>query len=346
VKIVFLYTELAEYFLACCRELAQLAEVHIVRWPVNKEAPFSFDFDERLKIYDKQEFSPLQLKAHIEAIGPDILVCSGWLDKDYLKIARHFYGSIPTVMTCDTHWRGDWKQQLMRLMSPFYLRNKFSHAWVPGNAQRAYMLRLGFPAGHILDGFYSCEIQHFNRQYEATQAAKAEAFPKRFLYVGRYVPHKGIQELWQAFIALQEERPNEWELWCIGTGPVEAVQHPKIRHFGFVQPGDMSRYIAETGVFILPSHFEPWGVVAHEYAAAGFPLLLSTAVGAAEAFLQEPQNGYHFVPGQVEALKNTLEKIIELDPKTLHLMAGKSHTLAQGITPAKWAKTLYSLKHD
>ena len=42
MKFVFLYTEIAEYFLACCKELSKHGQIHIIRWPINKEAPFQF----------------------------------------------------------------------------------------------------------------------------------------------------------------------------------------------------------------------------------------------------------------------------------------------------------------
>src|SRR5688572_27242054 len=56
-KIVFLYTELAGYFLACVEALSKNAEVMIVRWPVNKEAPFQFSTPGSVKIYNRNEWS-------------------------------------------------------------------------------------------------------------------------------------------------------------------------------------------------------------------------------------------------------------------------------------------------
>ena len=104
-------------------------------------------------------------------------------------------------------------------------------------------------------------------------------FPKRFLYVGRYYDFKGVKTLWDAFIQLQVENPNDWELWCLGNGDLEPLEHPKIKHLGFMQPEDLDKIISETGIFILPSLFEPWGVVVQEYAAAGYPLILSNQIG-------------------------------------------------------------------
>ena len=47
------------------------------------------------------------LKKLVYSINPDVIICSGWIDKDYLKITKTYFKKIPTIMTCDTHWRGD-----------------------------------------------------------------------------------------------------------------------------------------------------------------------------------------------------------------------------------------------
>ena len=346
MTVLFLYTELADYFLKCCDELSKTADVHIVRWPVNKEAPFKFSYSDKIKIYDKNEYSREGLKDLVAGIGPDMIVCSGWVDKDYLKLTKPYFKKIPTVLTCDTHWTGSAKQYLATVLSRFFLLNVFSNAWVPGNIQKTYALKLGFKSEQIALGFYCCDLQNFNAVYAQNASKKAAAIPKRFLYVGRYYDFKGIGDLWDAFIQLQEESPNDWELWCLGTGSKTPAQHPKIRHFGFVQPADLEPILEQTGVFILPSRFEPWGVVVQEYAAAGFPLLLSQAVGAKEAFLEEGKNGFTFAAEDVPGLKNQLKKMINLSAKDLILMSEKSHALAQKISPSKWAETLFNMHHE
>ena len=88
MKFLFLYTEIAEYVLACCNELANHGEVHIVRWPVNKEAPFKFEENKKIKLYSKTDYNQDQLTHLVNSINPDVIVCSGWIDKDYLKITK------------------------------------------------------------------------------------------------------------------------------------------------------------------------------------------------------------------------------------------------------------------
>lgn len=343
MKFVFLYTEIAEYFLACCNELSQYGEVHIIRWPVNKEAPFQFTINPKLKLYTKSDYTFTELTALVNDIQPDVIVCSGWIDKDYLKLTKPFFKKIPTVMTCDTHWTGSFKQRLASVISRFTLLNIFSHAWVPGTVQKTYALHLGFKPDRIHTGFYSCDLEYFNTVYKSQKEQKALNFPKRFLYVGRYYEFKGIKELWQAFTELQNELPNNWELWCLGTGNIEPIQHDKIKHFGFVQPKDLAHYTSQTGVFILPSHFEPWGVVVHEFAASGFPLLLSSHIGAKDAFLKEGKNGFVFDSGNIEDLKLNMKRIIASSDEKLSDMGALSNRYAKAISPASWAKSLLQI---
>lgn len=348
MKFLFLYTEIAEYFLACCNQLSQHGEVHIIRWPVNKEAPFKFQENQSLKIYSKSDYNFVQLQQLVATINPDVIVCSGWIDKDYLKITKNYFKKIPTVMTCDTHWNGSFKQRLATIISRFTLLNIFSHAWVPGQIQKQYVLNLGFKEQNIETSFYSCDLNYFESIYQSQKTEKQTHFPKRFLYVGRYYEFKGIKELWQAFIELQEEQPNdpitiEWELWCLGIGDIEPVNHPKIKHFRFVQPKDLANYTSQTGVFILPSRFEPWGVVVHEFAASGFPLLLSNKVGAKEHFLHQGKNGFEFKAGDTQAIKEALRSIINCNDSDLIAMSNYSNNLSKSISPKIWVDNLLKM---
>jgi glycosyltransferase involved in cell wall biosynthesis len=346
MRVLFLYTELATYFLKCCEALAENAEVHIIRWPVNKEAPFNFDFPENIKVYEKRNYAAKELNQLVTSIDPSVIVCSGWIDKQYLKITRRFFGKIPTVMTCDTKWKGDIRQYIALFLSRIFLLNTFSHAWVPGKAQEDYARRLGFKKANIRLGFYSCDLQKFNEAYIRRDLKRADRLPRRFLYVGRYYEFKGLQDLWQAFIELQNTAPNEWELWCLGTGDLTPVNHPKIKHFGFIQPEDLEPILSQCSVFVLPSRVEPWGVVVQEYAASGFPLLLSSSVGAAEAFLSEGANGYTFESGNIQEIVQSLKKTVKLSDKELISMSEKSHALAQSNSPEKWANTVTDIYYE
>lgn len=346
--VLFLYSELASYTLSCLRELKdQGEEVHLVRWPVNKEAPFQFDF-EGITLLERSDYSDDQLVEYAEKIQPDVIISSGWMDKGYLKVCKQFKGKIPTVLTLDNHWRGDVKQKIASTLSPFFIKSKFSHAWVPGAPQVEFAEKLRFKKENIYTRFYSADTSLFNSFYEEFKTKKNENPPKVFIYLGRYIQHKGIFDMWNAFIEIQNESPNEWEFWCFGTGDQfeNKTEHPKIKHFGFIQPSDLGEKIESSGVYILPSHFEPWGVSLHEFASAGFPLLCSEQVGASEAFLKDGVNGFSFAGGDVQAIKLAMKKMINLTVSERSKMHEISHELGKKVNPSSWVKTYFQIKNS
>ncbi len=345
-RIVFLYTEIATYFLACIEKLAQQPniEITVIRWPVNQEAPFDFSFSPHIKFYNRKDFETDQkLIDFVKELQPSVVYSSGWIDKGYLKVCKYYKNRIPVIVGFDNQWTGSLKQQVAKLVSPFKILNHFSHCWVPGVLQEEYAKKLGFKKEQILTGFYSCDFDFFHNQYLSNKLEKEKAFPKRFIYVGRYYEFKGIKNLWSAFTELQKEFPNEWELWCLGNGDIEPVSHPQIKHFGFVQPSDLNSYIKSTGVFVLPSFFEPWGVVVHEYASAGFPIICSDKVGARTAFVENNYNGYIYKSDSITELKDAMKRIILADNAALNVMGERSVEKAKNITPEKWVQQLMKL---
>lgn len=345
-KVLFLYSELASYVMACLSELASRPgiEIHVVHFPVNPEAPFQLSFPQHINFYDRSEFSSQGLGTFVRELNPALIYCSGWIDKEYLKVVRTLDLSIPVVLALDTPWQGTWRQRMAALLGSS-IRNGFTHAWVAGDKQREYAIRLGFTSIQILKGVYSCDLAFFNKINQETSLLKSTLLPRRFLYVGRYVESKGVQTLWDAFALLQQEHPNAWELWCAGTGPLKErfPKHPQIKDMGFVQPENMPSLLANSSVFVLPSFFEPWGVVVHEFAAAGFPMVCSDAVGATEKYLISGVNGFSFRSGDVVALKNTLHTITQMPTKELLAMAHKSVEFANRYGPTEWADQLTNL---
>jgi glycosyltransferase involved in cell wall biosynthesis len=343
-KCLFLFTELAGYIVACMKHLAanQPAEVHVVRWPVNAVAPFQFSLEgDHITFYERKNFNDAQLLEFAKKLDPDIILCSGWIDKGYNNICRNFKNRIPTVLGLDNPWRRTARQQVAALAGRYWLKNYFTHCWVPGSLQKQYANKLGFSDAVIKTGAYSCDFEKFHQQYLANREKKIKHFPKKIIFVGRYTRLKGTTELWDAFVKFQQQTPSEWELWCLGKGELndKFPQHEKIKNVGFVQPDDMHEYISMCGVFILPSHYEHWGVVVHEFAAAGFPVICTTTTGAAEEFLIDGHNGFAIPPYDVNALVDIFTKLHASTSDDLLAMGDRSAELAKKITPETWGQT-------
>ncbi len=320
--------------------------MHVVKYPVNTEAPFHFSTTDKIFLHNHSEYDFEKLNELYREINPTAVFCSGWNDNLYLKFCKSLKKKLPITLLFDTEWTGKLKQRIATFIAPFFITNTFTHCWVTGEKQFLYAQKLGFNDKNIFTNFYSCDTNRFTRIHTNHKIKKSINFPHRFIYVGRYYDFKGVEDLWQAFIELKSEQENDWELWCLGTGDVKPVEHESIRHFGFVQPTEMENYCRQTGVFVLPSRFEPWGVVAHEFAAAGFPLVLSNKVGASQTFLHSNKNGHSFQSSNVELLKSILKKIIDTTDEDLIAMGDYSAQLALKISPEKWSKTLQAIISD
>jgi glycosyltransferase involved in cell wall biosynthesis len=343
MRILVLYEELALYLIKGFNVLCEKknAEVLIICKKINPVAPFKFDkVHKNITIKERETFPEEGLLELAKAFRADAVFIGGWVHKPYIRIIRSL--KLRTVMAFDNQWTGSLRQRLGCLYFRLTLKKIISHVFVAGQKQAEFAQRLGYKSTEITKGLYCCDFDWFS-SFSHLKIQPDSVIPKRFLFVGRYAPEKGISELWNAFIELQKESASEWELWCLGKGSIEPVSHPKIKHFGFLQPDEMSEIISNTGVFVLPSSFEPWGVVVHEYASAGFPLLCSDKVGANDSFLMENVNGFTFKAGNSEQLKQKLNKFTQMPNAELIAMSQKSFELAKQLTPEIWAEKLNNI---
>ncbi len=353
MKALVLYTEAAPYVIACLRALTcHGVQVTLVRWPVNAEAPFTFDVADGITDHLRSGIDNARLMGLAEDLRPDIVITSGWVDKGYLKVCRAARSrGVPTVMICDTAWRGDARQWANMVLSRGWMKRTFSHAWVTGSPQAEYARHLGFKKDHIRTGFYSADTSLFEPLGRRLLEERVGRWPHRFLCVARYIPSKGHQLLCDAFAQLCDNgEAGDWELWLAGTGVSHeevknspSGRNERIQHLGFKQAAEMQEVVARCGAFVLPSLYEPWGVVVHEHAAAGMPMVLSNAVGAAERFLVEGENGFLFRSGDKASLRDALLAIIRRTDGELLQMGRRSADLGRSWSPEAWARTAVSI---
>lgn len=340
-RIVFLYSELAGYFLACAEALGQHPDVvslDIVHWPIHPEAPFQFSSTDHYTLHPKEKNDRQSLQELLSRINPTAIVCSGWMDSDYNALAKAHCKRIPVVLTLDNWWTGSLKQSLAALTAPWFIKRRFNRAWVPGAPQVPFAQKLGFSGNTLATGFYCADPRPFQAIYEKRKTTPPS---KKILYIGRYLDVKGVRELWAAFMVLSNEFP-EWELHCIGTGEHwdNRAIHPKIIHHGFIQPHELEPHLVDAACFVMPSKKEPWGVALHEMAISGLPLLATQHVGASSQFLDHGKNGVMFEPS---AVKEALETFLAKDDSSRAGESQRSHELGITHNPARWSHTLLNL---
>ncbi len=349
MRVLILYTELAGYVLGNINRYLQSykdARVLIVHYPVNPEAPFNFNRFERITFIDISKNSRENILKAINEFNPATVLCSGWANTFYLEITKKLPANVKKVVCLDNQWKGSLKQRILVMASPFWLLRMFRYAWVPGEPQRQYALKLGFRKDRVFTGLYPAD----SALYGAIGKKKLEGkgpYPRTFISIARYIPQKDLPTLWKAFIAANKKTGESWMLKCFGFGELfeSRILDSHIQHLGFKQPGELEQYIKEAGVYVLPSTYEPWGVAVHEMALSALPLVLSDKVGAGSMFLDK-SNGFKFEAGNSAELESVLIKIMNMSDDELWDMAAESYRAGLKLTSDDWSETLKTITDD
>ena len=338
-RVAVLFSRLSGYMLACLKTLKREHDVELLifRWKPTTAAPFDahlFDWIETL--HDKDGYSSDSIVAELAAFDPDAILMSGWMDRDYLHAARQFRKRGVTVVAgCDTQWRGTLRQRVASVVASQYLHPAIDVLWVSGERQRTYARHLGYAGETCWEGCYACDWDRFGKAYQPERAAT-----RTFLYVGRFVEVKGLDTLLQAYRAYRTAAKEPWDLMCIGAGPLLPMLEGEAGVVlpGFVQPEQLPDLMAKAGAFVLPSRWEPWGVVVQEAAATGLPVICSDVCGASVHLVREHYNGFLFESGNVGQLTRLLQYVAALPEGALRSMGAASHALSKQYTPERWAR--------
>lgn len=144
--------------------------------------------------------------------------------------------------------------------------------------------------------------------------------PAELLYLGRLEYEKGVHEAIAALARVRRTHPGT-TLTVAGEGTQQswlveqARKHRvlKATHFvGHLEHAELLAVLHRADAAVLPSHYEPFGIVALEAAAAGAPLVTSNVGGLGEAVLHG-QTGVSCPPRDVAALADAIRTVLD-DP--------------------------------
>lgn len=330
MTILYLYTELMGYNIPVIKELTKRykAKVHLVHWDKGKLTPYIPPIIKDVVYYNRSEFNENDFIALAKQIKPNIVYVPNWYDKGYLKVCYYLkQKNIPIVAGLDNQWKGSLKQWFGCFIMRVYLKKFFSHIWVSGPYQYEFARRLGFKKTNILFNFYSADVEGF------FNIERLNKVPHKFLFVGRLEKVKGIDVLLNAWNTIENKK--DWSLTLIGSGTLKAdiLKYQNVELKDFMQPELLLKEINNYGCFVLPSIYEPWGVVIHEFVAAGMPMIVTNTCGAAPIFVIPNYNGFLVNPGNVTDLRNKMEKIISLSDEELLRLRNNSIKRGNIITP-------------
>ncbi|HJN17073.1 MAG TPA: glycosyltransferase family 4 protein [Armatimonadota bacterium] len=279
----------------------------------------------------------------LTAFKPDVLIATGWSLPAVRLVARELRGEgVVTVCMADTPWTGALRQVVRCLVGRRLLRQCYDVMWVPGARALPLAQLAGFDPPHVWQGLYTADSATFAAGTPGRlDSARAEsAWPRQFLFVGRLAPEKNVGRLLDGYRRYREDASEPWPLVCVGDGPERAAaeSEPGVECKGWLEPPEVAELMQRSGCFILPSTYEPWGVVVHEAACAGLPLIASSTVGATAELVRDGHNGCLIDPRDCVDIARGFRWIASHDsPQTL---GERSYELSLQLSPKIWADSL------
>jgi glycosyltransferase involved in cell wall biosynthesis len=176
---------------------------------------------------------------------------------------------------------------------------------------------------------------HFNDFDKQTLTKKWNIYPDDFIFVfvGRLVGDKGINELIQAFTEIYTHNktaklllvgPYEHELDPLEQSTLDAIyENTNIITVGFQD--DIRPFLAISDVFVFPSYREGFPNVVMQAGAMGLPSIVTDINGSNE-IIQHNHNGSIIPPKDTTALTHAMQQLI--DNPTLR------QSLAQNARPS------------
>lgn len=267
-----------------------------------------------------------RLVREIQAHRPAAVMIMGYgYVAHYLAIEWCGRNRIPCMMFGDSNILGDNGKGIKAWVKRLVVSRAVSRcsALLPcGTLGAQYFQKYGARREQIFFAPYEPDYSLFedaNPMLVESLAAEFLLAPRRhrFIYCGRLVARKRVDLLIEGFAPVADQRPD-WDLLIVGDGPLKAelkIRIPsrleqRVLWVDFVgSPEKLAALYRLADVLVLPSDYEPWGVVVNEAACAGLALVCSDVVGAAAELLRDRRNGRSFRAGDVTSLVAALRDV-------------------------------------
>lgn len=298
-------------------------------------------FEQRL-----ERHYPIGLARVLSGFSPDVVI-SGELGPR--TIAATLYGSITGTPVIP--WAYPSRAQAIRSRAAALIQRALIGS-APcvigmGSQARSVLMDLGATGDQIVEAPNAADTATIESRLtspahvEAVSAIRREHAGRRIaVVVGRLVPMKGIEELVDAWNAIEPSIREAWRLVFVGDGPlrplIEQRSDESVRVVGHVEPTEIPDWFAAADLHVFASLGDPWGLVVNEAMQCGTPTLCSTLAGCCDDLVKHGVNGLVFTPGTgtVETVLSLREALVRTD---LGRLGSTARNDIESITPATMA---------
>jgi glycosyltransferase involved in cell wall biosynthesis len=212
-------------------------------------------------------------------------------------------------------------------------------AFLPiGTRSKEFYLSYGISESRMFLTPYSVDNDFFVDRGMPLLARKSEvrrelAIPQEMpviLYAGKLMERKRPMDLVRAFEGLGESAA----LVLVGDGELRSPMQDYVRRknianvffAGFRNQSELPEYYAIADMFVLPSAYEPWGLVINEAMSYGLPVITTDGVAASADLIRAGENGFVYAAGDVDALQTLLKDLVS-DPGKREKMGQQSRQI-------------------
>lgn len=338
--LIFIYTSLPGYMFHCIENLALNIsyKIILVETSYNKNYPVKFS-SSNFQIINLTEFNNLIQKIDNRDIQKVFI--TGWGNSEIRYFTKYFYkNNVNLVLLSDQPFKNNFRQKIGKKFIQRYLK-KFKYVIVPGKAGYDLMRYYGVKDENIRIGLYTATNKIFS--YAKALRDNFKNYPKVFLFDGQFIKRKGVEFLINEYSQYLKLSKNHWELVMVGKGELEYIIPPFVKNLGFVHQDSLGDVYANAGCFVLPSFEDHWGVVIHQAALAGLPLLITPFCMSHYDLFKENENGYFIDPNIKGSLTNAMLKIENAGINKLRYMGNISYELSNFNSIQKWVENMKTL---
>ncbi len=261
----------------------------------------------------KREFDTIIFKGGTRFIGP---ICAFLARIRGIKTVLWEQNSVDTTNT-----------PLKKFVKKLYINDKLFTGFISyGNHVKDLILKLNPEADKkIFFALSPIDNQKYRNRYLKLKPKKnfikkqlgINPEEKIILYTGRFVEEKNLFNLLEAVSNLKINSGIKFKCLLVGGGKLEKELEQEVINKGiqntvylvpFKEFSKLTMFYTIADVFVLPSIFEPWGLVVNEAMNFNLPAVVSNKVGCATNLIQQGGNGYVYdIEDNVQLFKYLLK---------------------------------------
>ncbi|MBI4754709.1 MAG: glycosyltransferase family 4 protein [Betaproteobacteria bacterium] len=228
----------------------------------------------------------------LRRLAPDVVINSGFQPTNIYAFLYTLLSGRRHVVAIDGTVESEvglrWPHRALRKL--FF---RFSQAFVgPNNGTRRLYETYGVPAS----SFFRSPLGVDNARFRLSGVEKRHdlLFCSRLTQIKRPLFALDMAEL------LAKKLGREVTLLYVGAGPMEEAVRERAASAtgvrttfaGFTAQADLPRLYNEARVFLFPTSWDPWGVVANEACASGLPVIVTPHAGVVGEIVEDGVNGF------------------------------------------------------